>query len=113
MLYGSAGDGSSLARSLVPMVDPAERLSAARAPDMQRGADLRCHSIIIDDLMMFKTVATRDLKQPTGAEISVKGAHAGGPTSLSKKACHSLHRSRRGRAALAPGLPGALCGCAK
>ena len=81
VLYGSAGDGSSLARSLVPLVDPAERLSAARAPDMQRGADLRCHSIIIDDLMMFKTVATRDLKQPTGAEISVKGVHAGGPTS--------------------------------
>ena len=41
VLYGSAGDGSSLARSLVPLVDPAERLSAARAPDMQRGADLR------------------------------------------------------------------------
>ena len=67
VLYGSAGDGSSLARSLVPMVDPAERLSTACAPDMQRGADLRCHSIIIDDLMMFKTVATRDLQQPTGA----------------------------------------------
>ena len=33
---------------------------------MGRGDTLRCHAIIIDDLMMFKTVANRDVQ--TSAE---------------------------------------------
>ena len=63
VLYGSAGDGSELARSLAPVVNPAQRLSTERAPSMEQGDQLRCHAIIIDDLMLFKTVATADLRE--------------------------------------------------
>ena len=63
VLYGSAGDGSELARSLAPVVNPAQRLSTERAPSMEQGDQLRCHAIIIDDLMLFKTVATADLHE--------------------------------------------------
>ena len=66
VLYGSSGDGSQLARSLAPVVEPAQRLSSTRAPAMGRGDTLRCHAIIMDDLMMFKTVANRDVQ--TSAE---------------------------------------------
>ena len=81
VLYGSSGDGSAVARELAPMLEPTERLSALRAPNMQRGADLRCHSVIIDDLMMFKTVATRELTKRRASSVSVDGVQAGAPAS--------------------------------
>ena len=58
VLYGAEGSGSELARALPPVVRPTERLSSTRTPELASGADLRCHSIIIDDLIKFKSVPT-------------------------------------------------------
>ena len=70
VLYGAEGSGSELARALPPVVRPTERLSSTRTPELASGADLRCHSIIIDDLINFKTVPTTQAHLPAGATLS-------------------------------------------
>ena len=70
VLYGAEGDGSELARAMPPVVRPSERLSSMRTPELASGDNLRCHSIIIDDLINFKTVPTSQAYAAAGATLS-------------------------------------------
>ena len=70
VLYGSAGDGSELARELPPVLSPTERLSSQRTPELGSGANLQCHAIIIDDLIKFKTVPIHIADAPASGALS-------------------------------------------
>ena len=70
VLYGSAGDGSELARELPPVLSPTERLSSQRTPELGSGANLQCHAIIIDDLIKFKTVPNHIADAPASGALS-------------------------------------------
>ncbi len=88
VLYGSAGDGSELAKGFSPVVDPSGRYSSQRVPDAAASV---WHSMVIDDLLLFRlapkiisgqpdrnvvdTVPTQEQKEahdPPGAGVSCK-----------------------------------------
>ena len=70
VLYGAEGGGSELARAMPPVVRPTERLSSMRTPELASGDNLRCHSIIIDDRIKFKTMPTVEAYAAAGATLS-------------------------------------------
>jgi integrase len=57
VVYGELGSGSTLARALPAVLDPAERLSSLRMPPWRGGAEWRGHALVIDDLMKLRTVS--------------------------------------------------------
>ena len=56
VLYGSAGEGSSLARTLEPVLDPAARWSSEHVPEPGSAAARAPHAVVVDDVLLFRQV---------------------------------------------------------
>ena len=54
LLYGTAGDGGPRAQELTPLLEPEGRWSSLRVPPT--GSRATTHSLVIDDLLLFRTV---------------------------------------------------------
>ena len=69
VLYGAAGHGSERALALTPVLDPAARLSATRAPTPGTDAAAAPHALVIDDLMLFRFVQ-RGMSPPPDSRLA-------------------------------------------
>ena len=56
VLYGSAGEGSSLAQTLEPVLDPAARWSSEHVPEPDSAAARAPHAVVVDDVLLFRQV---------------------------------------------------------
>ena len=56
ILYGRKGEGSERAQALEPVLDPAARWSGLRTPAESSAAAAAPHTIVVDDVLLFKQV---------------------------------------------------------
>ena len=75
-LYGSSGRGSDRARALPPVLDPAARWSSLRVPELDTPEARAPHALVVDDLLLFRTVPRAARPLPGHGRAARTGAAA-------------------------------------